>query len=149
MKDAEPFNAPSHHMINLLRIAYSNVPGHQPLDAHNSNGVKCRRLTPCAPYFSQGRTPITPRIFIYSGGGARVEAGEYSTNPIVFKIVNAATETPLVNAPVTVDIGSGTGKVSLTRGGPPTSSMVILSDAQGLVRAYFKAPREVRSHTSS
>ena len=91
-------------------------------------------------YFSQGRTPITPRIFIYSGGGARVEAGEYSTNPIVFKIVNAATETPLVNAPVTVDIGSGTGKVSLTRGGPPTSSMVILSDAQGLVRAYFKAP---------
>ena len=100
-------------------------------------------------YFSQGRTPITPRIFIYSGGGARVEAGEYSTNPIVFKIVNAATETPLVNAPVTVDISSGTGKVSLTRGGPTTSSMVILSDAQGLVRAYFKAPREVRSHTSS
>jgi hypothetical protein len=91
-------------------------------------------------YYSRANGVITPRIFVYSGGDATVEAGQYSSAPVVFKVVDNANGLPLVNAPVTVEVASGTGLLSQTSGGMSQATLTMRTDVNGLVTPFFKAP---------
>ncbi len=105
-----------------------------------TNGQEAAAGSDPYDYFSQGGAHITPRIFVYSGAGAWVPSGQYSVDPIVYKVVNAATGAPLVNAPVSVSLDGPGWLASSSGGAPQTTPLPLLSDAQGLVKVFFVAP---------
>jgi len=93
-------------------------------------------------YYSQSGTLIQPAIALVSGDAQSVDAGAFTTNPLVAKVVDDADGVTLLqNAPVEFSVYLSTGKVSASAGSDPVARGIVRRTASnGEASAYFQAP---------
>lgn len=91
-------------------------------------------------YYSQGAATITPVLSISSGNTQTGSPGEYLANPFVVEVRNGSSSgSVLANAPIVFEVTEGNGGVSHQSGGlNPASTVTVLTDTNGLARAWYK-----------
>jgi hypothetical protein len=90
----------------------------------------------------------SPSLTKTSGDGQTVAASTFATNPLVVQVKNGSG-TPLVGAPVTFSIPSGSdGGVSLTSSGTTTTSLSMTTDGSGYATVYYESgPDALQNNT--
>ncbi len=83
-----------------------------------------------------------PMLSIISGNGQVTQAGQFDAQALRVSVKNSAGTTPLINVPVTIAVQNGGGLLALTDiGGPVVSSTLnLLTDANGQVQAFYQQP---------
>ncbi len=80
-----------------------------------------------------------PTLAKTMGDRQSVTASTFASNSLVVHVTDA-TETALVNAPITFSIGAGSdGGLSLTNGGATATSLSLTTDSSGNATVYYKA----------
>jgi hypothetical protein len=85
----------------------------------------------------------TPTLTIVSGNNQSVAPNAFASSALVVQVKNSSG-TPLVAAPVTFSIASGSsGAISATSGGSTFATLTVLSDGSGDATIYYQGGPEV------
>ena len=95
--------------------------------------------------FQLGRNPndsyngVTPVLSILQGTPQTYAAGMLFPQPLIVQVTNGSG-VPFVDDPVTFNLTSGSGGVSLLNFGPSQNSITFRTDTNGCAQVYFRAP---------
>jgi len=98
--------------------------------------------------FQLGRNPndyyqgVAPTLEIIQGNNQTCASGTYLPLPLIIKVENGSG-IAFVNAPVTFNVISGGGAISLLSSGSTQSSLSLRTDSAGEAQVYFKLPATV------
>ena len=83
---------------------------------------------------------VLPTLTKVSGDGQVTALSSFATNPLVVQVKDASNSA-LINAPVTFTVTTGTGKLATTGTGAPQtfSTVTVRTDASGSAQVYFQA----------
>ena len=85
----------------------------------------------------------SPNLNKTSGDGQTVSASTFETNPLVVQVTDGSGN-PLVGAPITFSIASGSdGGLSQTSGGTTSASVSLTTDSGGNATIYYQAGPDV------
>jgi len=83
---------------------------------------------------------VTPTLVMVGGDNQTAFVGQFNAMPFDVGVYNSGT-TPYVNAPVTVTVTPGGGKLAMSRTDIPTSTLSPqFTDQDGTVRVYYQQP---------
>jgi hypothetical protein len=80
-----------------------------------------------------------PLLNIVSGSGLTGSPNEFIPAPLVVN-VTGSTGTPLIDAPVTFTVTSGTGSLQTTGTGSSLTTVTVLTDLNGNAQVFYKLP---------
>ena len=91
-------------------------------------------------FYSQGEVTIIPYLTISGGNNQIGGVGRYLPDPLSVQVRSGSSTGPLLdNAPVTLNVVSGSGSLATTFGGTaPTSALIVRTGTDGIARAYYK-----------
>ena len=92
---------------------------------------------------------MNPALSILSGDGQSGASSQFNAQAFTVITKNSDGIAPVANTPVTFSVVSGGGQLATTNVGTPTTStsVTVLTEADGTARAYYKQPSGLGVHS--